>query len=910
MRRPIATLLALVLAPLTLLVAPAGPAQADGWSGPQGSIVNRNGRKVIQLCDQGGGCRTTTPFFMANNSQSYAVNNGDWSYFNYQAQLAAANTAAADMNVAPMLQVHLNGTSDYFIDQLTTRLNQLNPKPYLMVRMYLQDAPAGAEPTKMKDLQGTVRNDTNGAGHPWTINEAWLAYQEQQITRVLTRIDSQYPGRVMALLITYENGGEWFYRPYGWNDATGKMLDWGDPNLCATGTDGVRACGLFPWSNDAGTQPGPRGRHSFYLTDYSSSAESGFCSWSGLPANLVPGCRSATPTERNNAVPGGSPPLSGASRGTVMDPGDLNSLRAAKYNQYISSRNVAAITRLLAKAKQVTGNRILTAAFYGYQYGMLSELGISGQNDLTTLVNSPYVDIIGNPYAYTNSRHLGYGFVPQGPPDTMRLANKLWLDEDDTRTLLARDTLPCPAPPGFKTVNNLWDSIRVLRRNLMTAGIGGRALHLLDLQGCGWFGDPARASDSEALWANLQPVFRAIDKIQHGGANAYQPQVAVFVDDVSPNYQPGLTPAGQYTFDYANDQLPSLVDKLTRLGTPVRHYLLSDLTKGNLDLSAIKLAILPNAYVVSSALRSAINTKLKTPGRTILSMYAAGYVQDNQAASTASMSALTDITLTQGTGTPALTQLYSFVGQSGGPEYSLTPWFRVTDSGATTLGTYYAGGVSLARKTVPVAGGSYTSVYAGASRLPMNVLRKISEDAGVHHFAPVGDTVEAAGNMLLVHAATSGYKTIQLPQTMPRVYETALYPSDVEMCRNCSQLANLPFNNGDTRVFRWTSPPRGNFELLTGTTVEGWAADLDQPSTSSTVAVYRGGPAGVGTYLGEFPTNINRPDVNAYFGISGVHGFRFAVAGCSPGTQVHIYATDPEGGNGDGNSYLGARSCT
>ncbi|SCL25826.1 hypothetical protein [Micromonospora inyonensis] len=180
----------------------------------------------------------------------------------------------------------------------------------------------------------------------------------------------------------------------------------------------------------------------------------------------------------------------------------------------------------------------------------------------------------------------------------------------------------------------------------------------------------------------------------------------------------------------------------------------------------------------------------------------------------------------------------------------------------------------------------------------------------MHHFAPVGDTVEAAGNTVLVHAGSTGYKTIHLPQAMPRLYETVLYPSDVEMCRNCSQLTNLAFSVGDTRVFRWTSPPRGNIDTLTGSTVEGWAADLDQPGTSSTVTVYRGGPAGVGTYLGEFPTTLHRSDVNDALGITGVHGFRFTLSGCSPGTPIHVYALDPEGGNGDGSAYLGARSCT
>jgi hypothetical protein len=143
---------------------------------------------------------------------------------------------------------------------------------------------------------------------------------------------------------------------------------------------------------------------------------------------------------------------------------------------------------------------------------------------------------------------------------------------------------------------------------------------------------------------------------------------------------------------------------------------------------------------------------------------------------------------------------------------------------------------------------------------------------------------------------------------MPRVYETALYPNDVEQCRNCAQLTGLTFNAGDTRAFRWTSPPRGNFEFISGTTAEGWAADLDQPATSSRVAIYRGGPVGVGTPLGEYPTTTNRPDVNLHFGITGVHGFRFTVPSCPPGTPEYAYAVDPEAG-GDPPTFIGAHTC-
>jgi hypothetical protein len=118
----------------------------------------------------------------------------------------------------------------------------------------------------------------------------------------------------------------------------------------------------------------------------------------------------------------------------------------------------------------------------------------------------------------------------------------------------------------------------------------------------------------------------------------------------------------------------------------------------------------------------------------------------------------------------------------------LTPWFIVTDPGASAEGRYTAvsgSPVSLARKVIPINGASYTSLLAAAPALPLSVLRNISELAGVHHYVAAGDIVESLGNMMIVHAATTGYKTITFPQTLPRIFETALYPSD---------------NDGDTRV--------------------------------------------------------------------------------------------------------------
>jgi hypothetical protein len=877
---------------------------AFAWTGPQVTFDNKNGRKVIKICDQGGGCTTSTPFFLALNSQNPAVGNHDWTTFMYEARVQLGYVGPTLNGVVPMLQVHLLNLTDAFLDELAGQLNQLSPRPYLFVRYYLE-APAGFEPNRIANLAGQLHDDTGGQAAPFALSEAWLSYQEQQMARVLNRLDAAYPGRVMGVNIAYAGGGEWFYRPMGY-DATlpQPMIDWG--NVTATGLDGVTTHNMFPWTNDSGTQPGAIGRHQFYLNDYSATTESGFCAWAALPSILRTGCRSATVVERNNAVPGQPLPGLGLARGALLDPADAGSMRAAYYNHYISVQNVNAIIRLLAKAKQISGNRILTSTFYGYLFGLSTELATSGHTALTELLASSSVDMVAGPYSYAWARSLDNPFSPQGVTDSPRLGGKLWFDEDDTRTHLASSSA------GFKNVSTLWDSIRILRRNLLTAGLHNRGSWFLDLTGEGWFGRPDNPSDSETLWANLHNAFTAVNKLQLNAPNRFDAQVAVFVDDLSPNYVAGLTPAGDSTFGFTTDVAVALLDTLGRLGTPVKQYLLSDLVKSNLDLSAVKLAILANAWNVPTGVRQAIDTKLRTPGRTVLFIYAAGYMNQDAAASVSNISAFTGINVAVGTGAPVLGESFNVNGQTvlGGPDYPLTPWFRVSDAGATSLGSYrFTSGTSLARKVIAVSGGTYTSVVATAPRLPLAVLRKLSEDAGVFHFTAAGDIVEAAGNMMIVHAATSAFKNLAFPQTMPRIFETALWPSDTLMCNNCSSLNQLPFNDGDTRAFRWTSRPFGNFELITGTTLQGWAADMDNPETSIAVDIYRGGPVGVGMFLTEFVASSPRPDLTAAYGIPGNNGFNQNIGSCPSGTVLYAYAIDPEGTNGDGNAFIGTRTC-
>jgi hypothetical protein len=879
---------------LTIL-ATGLPRSAHAWSGPQVTLVNKNGRKVIQICDQGGGCTTSTPFFLALVPNS-------WTISLYEARLALSTLSPSQNGVVPIVQVNM-GITPQSVADVASHLSQLSPTPYLYLRFYLDVPPGQLDPTtgqplesmKIKNLQDDLKAETPALNAPFALSEGWLEVQVNQVNSILQQMDALYPGRVIGVNVGYQLAGEWFFRPTEFNAATGQVA-------------GVGADGVFPWTGDSGTQPG---RLHYYLSDYSTSFQTNFCNWGLLPASLKTGCRAATVVERNNATPGQPLPALGTSRGVFLDPADPGSLRAAWYNRSVSQQNVDAIIRILTQAKQTSGNRILTSAFYGYLNDMNYALPISGHTALSALLASSAIDIVAGPYSYDISRALDNAFLPQGIPDSPRVNNKLWFDEDDTRTHLAS---PSPGVPVdvFQKVFNLWDSIRVLRRNILSSGLRGHGSWFLDLPGTGWFGRPDMDSDSRQLWANLTAAFSGVNKIQLNAPNRFDAQVAIFTDDLSSNYMAGLTPAGENSFSFMGDLGTSLTNTISQLGTPVKQYLLSDLLNPNLDLSSIKLAVFANAWNVPTSVRQAIDAKLKTSGRTLVFIYAAGYLNQDAAASVTGIISLTGINVALGSGTPALGENFNVRGQNvaGGPAYSLTPWFKVSDAAAATLATYVsAGGASLARKSIAGPNGTWTSVFAAAPKLPLEVLRMLSEDAGVFHFADKGDVVEAAGNMMVLHATTTGFKTIRFPQAMSRILETALPTADTPMCSNCSSLTQLPFNDGDTRAFRWTSAPIGNFELISGTTVQGWAADLDVPDQSIAINIYIGGPFGLGgSFFAGFGATTPRPDVGAAFGIAPSKGFSQALPSCPSGQPPYAYALDPES-PGDGSTLIGSHTC-
>ena len=114
---------------------------------------------------------------------------------------------------------------------------------------------------------------------------------------------------------------------------------------------------------------------------------------------------------------------------------------------------------------------------------------------------------------------------------------------------------------------------------------------------------------------------------------------------------------------------------------------------------------------------------------------------------------------------------------------------------------------------------------------------------------------------------------------------------------------NPLFGQGAVRV----GTPTGRLDrvAVTGRTVtlQGWAFDPDQPSTSIRVAVYRNG-----SLVNWFPTDGARPDVNSVYRISGSHGYSAQIS-CPPGRQeFKVYAINV--GPAAGNPIIGSRTVT
>ncbi|MDO4583840.1 MAG: beta-galactosidase [Planctomycetia bacterium] len=254
---------------------------------------------------------------------------------------------------------------------------------------------------------------------------------------------------------------------------------------------------------------------------------------------------------------------------------------------FIQKQMADTILALGKTIRKETAGKKLSVFFYGYSFELATiphGPGYSAHYALRQVLDSPDVDILCSPMSYSDRRPGGSGAC-MVPAESVALAGKMYLEEDDTRT----HRVMGGHFPG-------WDSgaatpegtCELLLRNTGQCALRNFGTWWMDLGSSGWFND-------ERLWQVMRDL-KAVDEYFLQNPTPYMPEVGIFVDETA-----ALRFAhGRFT----QNMLGRIREPLGRAGTSYGQYLLDDLLEGR--LTPPKLCVIPLAACFSDAQKEAI----------------------------------------------------------------------------------------------------------------------------------------------------------------------------------------------------------------------------------------------------------------------------------------------------------------
>jgi hypothetical protein len=399
----------------------------------------------------------------------------------------------------------------------------------------------------------------------------------------------------------------------------------------------------------------------------------------------------------------------------------------------------------LAKAvRQASQGRKLVTFFYGYvfEFGpMGTGPGSSGHYALRQVLDCPDVDLLCSPISYFD-RGPGGGAPAMTAAESVALAGKMWLCEDDTATYLS--TGDCPG--WMERVKTLEETNAQLVRNVAEEALRNFGTWWMDLTATGWFNDPGMWQEMARLKALDEPLLKT--------PTPFRPEVAAILDERS---MMRVASGGQVVTDPGVYKVRA---PLGRMGAPYGQYLLGDVVQGKVRA---KLNVFLTPWCLSAEQRRALVNQTK--GSTNLWCYAPGYLDDGQP-SLEAMRELTGFRLAvvspaQALATPTPLGRQMGLQSAWGVAGPVKPLFAATDARPDEiLATFADGSVAVALRRGP-SGSSpgsprHASLFVGAPGLTAELLRMAARLAGVHLFTETDCNVYANGPFIALHASQDG----------------------------------------------------------------------------------------------------------------------------------------------------------
>lgn len=434
------------------------------------------------------------------------------------------------------------------------------------------------------------------------------------------------------------------------------------------------------------------------------------------------------------------------------------------------------VCELAHAARHASQGRKLVVFFYGYvfEFGTI-RLGPAtcGHYALRRVLDCPDIDVLCSPISYFD-RGIGGSAPTMTAAESVALAGKLWLCEDDTRTHLGSGDFP----GQYDGAKDLAETLTLLRRNVAEEATRNFATWWMDLGMTGWFNDPR-------IWDEMKSL-EAVDRVFLPKPIAYRPEVAAVIDECA------MTETSCSAWRVTEPGIYQVRRPLGRMGAPYGQYLLDDVVRGRVPA---KLYVFLNAWQLSSVQRH--DLRRHTRGALRVWCYAPGW-HDGDRTSPEAMQGLTGFRLVpvspaRAWATP--TDLGKQLGLQAafGVDGPATPLFAAADaSSAEILATYPDGAAAVALRRLPDG----WSLFAGAPGLTSELLRLAARKAGVHLYTQTDCNVYANGPIVGLHAAQDA--PITLDTGRRGQVRDALTGERVGR----GPRVTVPMRKGDTRVLR------------------------------------------------------------------------------------------------------------
>jgi hypothetical protein len=418
-------------------------------------------------------------------------------------------------------------------------------------------------------------------------------------------------------------------------------------------------------------------------------------------------------------------------------------------------------------AKEAWPRPIVVGTFHAY-FLHLTHQASGGHLEAQRVIESPYIDFLSSPFSYEfDSRFLGGSGHYRCLWQSLRQHGKLWLSENDHPTHVG-DNFRRPGPFAPTTVDG---DIAAMRRNTAHCFTLGQGMWWFDFGANahgvtgGWWEHPALMEEAGRL---LKLTESLLDKPYSNPADV------LFVYDTECFYYMAAHYLSLYNQDSHWDRTETLslealnetVAGAYKSGVAFDLVHLNDLD--NMDLSPYKTVVFGFTPYLSEAHRATIREKVVTPARTVVWVYAPGYV-DGERLSTERVAETVGINIEKSTvNLPPQLLLREGSITPDFPETRVNarvqdawtaPTFQVVDPEAEVLG-YYGGSVevALARKEVNGA----TVWYSALPLKHPPLMREIFRQSGAHIYNEKNDVISAGGGVLWIHTETGGSRTLAL----------------------------------------------------------------------------------------------------------------------------------------------------